>query len=128
MRARYVFAVRFRLEPQRAVTTDPSTFQTRMYRPADGPGEPGWRFFRDTLWRGDVADDEHVRRLTEEALEVPIISVEYRAFETDEEYLDRLREAIAADLPEFKDDTVESVLSKYFGSSIEVRPDWTDEV
>ncbi|MFB6134748.1 MAG: LWR-salt protein [Halanaeroarchaeum sp.] len=125
MRARYAFAVRFRLEPRQGVSTEPSTFQTRMYRPADEPGEPGWRFFRDTLWRGDAADDEHVRRLTEAALDVPIVSVEYRAFETDETYLERLRRPIAADLPEFKADDVDSVLTKYFGSTIEIRPDWT---
>lgn len=55
-----------------------------MYRKADEPGEPGWRFFRDNLWRGSIAEADHFRSLTEAALGVAVLSVEYRAFETDE--------------------------------------------
>ena len=121
MWGRYVFAVVFRLEPQRSVSLSPNEFETRMYRDADDPGEPGWRFFRDNLWRGSLGDPDHFRSLTEDALGVPVLSVEYRAFETDEEYLEALREAIADDLEAFKDDAVDGVLNKYFGSSIEVQ-------
>jgi hypothetical protein len=121
MEARYAFAVTFRLEPTRDVSVDPDAFETRMYREADDPGDPGWRFFRDNLWRGDLADADHFRTLTEEALGVTVLSVEYRAFETDEASLERLRTAIGDDLAAFKADTVDAVLNKYFGSSIEVR-------
>ena len=121
MWGRYVFAVVFRLEPERAVSLSPNEFETRMYRDADDPGEPGWRFFRDNLWRGSLEAADHFRSLTEDALDVTVLSVEYRAFETDEEYLESLREAITADLEAFKDDAVDAVLNKYFGSSIEVR-------
>lgn len=121
MDARYVFAVTVRIEPGRGLSVDPNTVDLRMIRPADEPGDPGWRFFRDNLWRGDIADDAHFRKLTEEALELTVLAVEFRAFETDEEYLAALREAIADDLAAFKDDSVDAVVNKYFGSRIEVR-------
>ncbi|MFB6125517.1 MAG: LWR-salt protein [Halanaeroarchaeum sp.] len=121
MDARYVFAVTFRLSPTADVSLEPSAFETRLSRPADDPGETGWRFFRDNLWRGDLADRDHFRSLTEDALGVTVLDVEYRAFVTDQEYLAALRDAVADDLEAFKDDSVAAVLSKYFGSSIEVR-------
>ncbi|MFC4550863.1 MULTISPECIES: LWR-salt protein [Halorussus] len=121
MDARYVFAVRFRLEPAaEGVSVDPAEFETRLYREADPPGEDGWRFFRDNLWRGEVNDKRHFRELTEEALGVAVTGVEYRALETDEEYLEALKDEIAADLESFKADSVSEVLNKYLGSSLEV--------
>ncbi|MFC3477221.1 LWR-salt protein [Halobacterium litoreum] len=120
MDAAYVFAVRFRLDPSRDVRVEPRVFETTLRRPADPPGEPGWLFFRDNLWRGDLADPESFRDLTSEALGVPVESVEFRAFETDREYDDALREEIAADLAPFKADSVSEVVSKYLGSSVEV--------
>ncbi|KZN25396.1 hypothetical protein A4G99_02550 [Haladaptatus sp. R4] len=121
MDARYVFAVRFRLEPDvSGVSLEPQEFETRLFRRADPPGEDGWRFFRDNLWRGDVGDERYFRKLTSEALGVPVTSVEYRAFETDEEYYDALKAEIAADLATFKADSVSEVISKYLGSSVEV--------
>ncbi|UWG48719.1 Uncharacterized protein HSRCO_2455 [Halanaeroarchaeum sp. HSR-CO] len=121
MWARYRFAVTFRLDPARDVSLDPDSFETSMTRAADDPGEPGWRFFRDTLWRGELADPAHFSALTESALGVTVLSVDYRAFETDEEYRLALRAAIEDDLPSFKDDSVDAVLNKYFGSTTEVR-------
>lgn len=121
MWARYAFSVEFRLETPPDVSIEPATFETRLYRAATDPGEPGWRFFRDNLWRGELADRDHFRNLSEDALDVTVLSVDYRAFETDEEYLGALREAIEADLPAFRDESVDAVLNKYFGSSIEVR-------
>jgi len=56
MDAAYVFAVRFRLDPDRGVAVDPATFETRLRRPDDDPGEARWPFFRDNFWRGDLAD------------------------------------------------------------------------
>ncbi|WP_435099449.1 LWR-salt protein [Halarchaeum sp. P4] len=122
MEGRYVFAVRFRLEPAaRDVSLEPNSFETRLYRDADEPGEEGWRFFRDNLWRGELADDAHFRDLTAEALDVTVLSVEYRSFEVDEEYRTAFREAIADDLEAFRADTVDEVVNKYLGSSLEVQ-------
>lgn len=121
MDARYLFRVRFRLEPTRGVSVDPREFETRLTRAADEPGTDGWLFFRDNLWRGDLADERHFRELTEEALGVPVVSVSYRAFETDDAYLNALEDEIAADLAPFNADSVDEVLSKYLGSSIELR-------
>ncbi|WP_435175509.1 LWR-salt protein [Halorussus sp. AFM4] len=122
MDASYVFAVRFRLDPAaEGVSLSPNEFETRFRREADPPGEEGWLFFRDNLWRGEINDDRHFRRLVEEALGVTVLSVEYRAFETDEEYLDALKDAVRDDLAEFNADSVSEVLNKYLGSSLEVR-------
>ena len=119
--ARYVFTVRFRLVPTTPdVSTDPRTFETTLYREADQPGEPGWLFFRDNLWRGNVGDHEHFRTLTEEALDVPVDSVSFSELRTTETYLDELKAAIADDLETFNADSVEEVLTKYLGSSIHV--------
>ncbi|MFB6095576.1 MAG: LWR-salt protein [Halodesulfurarchaeum sp.] len=121
MEARYVFAVQFRLEPEDGVVVEPDTFETRLFRPADSPGTPGWRFFRDNLWRGELADAAHFRDLTEEVLSVPVDWVEFRALETDEAYLEALRSAIREDLPSFKAESVSAVLNKYLGSRLEVK-------
>ena len=121
MDARYLFRVRFRLEPTGGVRVEPREFETRLSSPADEPGTEGWLFFRDNLWRGDLGDEAHFRSLAEEALDVPVVSVSYRAFETDREYLDALEDAIADELDLFNADSVDEVLSKYLGSSIEVR-------
>ncbi|MFC4447870.1 LWR-salt protein [Halorussus aquaticus] len=121
MDARYVFAVRFRLEPEtEGVSVGPDEFETRLYRAADPPGEDGWLFFRNNLWRGEINDDRHFRRLAEEELGVTVVSAEYRALETDEEYLTALKDEIRDDLATFKADSVSEVLNKYLGSSLEV--------
>ncbi|WP_227353462.1 LWR-salt protein [Haladaptatus salinisoli] len=121
MDARYVFAVRFRLDPTSAdIALEPREFETRLSRRADPPGEDGWLFFRDNLWRGNIGDDRYFRELTSEALGVPVTNVEYRAFETDEEYYDALKAEIRDNLAEFKADSVSEVVSKYLGSSVEV--------
>ncbi|WP_232686153.1 LWR-salt protein [Halobacterium zhouii] len=121
MNARYVFAVRFRLEPTSGVSVDPATFETRLFRPADPPGEPGWLFFRDNLWRGDLADPEHFRGLAADALGVPVESVEYRAFEMEREHRAAFEDAVAANLDSFNADSATEAVSKYLGSSLEVR-------
>lgn len=121
MWARYVFSIAFRLEPGGGVSVDPDAFETRLFHEAAEPTEPGWRFFRDNLWRGEIADEEHFRSLVEAALGVAVLDADYRAFETDDDYIGALREAIAADLPSFNDDSVDAVLNKYLASSIEIR-------
>jgi hypothetical protein len=120
--ARYVFGVRFRLHPTvDGVSVDPQTFETTLFRAADPPGEDGWLFFRDNLWRGNLADPDYFRALTEDALDVPVTHVDFRELQTTEAYLDDLKAAIEADLDLFNAATVSEVLSKYLGSSIHVR-------
>ncbi len=118
--SRYVFSIWFGLDPERDVRVNPTTFETTAYREADPPGDAGWLFFRDNLWRGELNSPEHFRELTEEALGVSIERIEYRRFEASPEEYAALKEAIAAALGEFNADSTDEVLSKYFGSSIEV--------
>lgn len=127
MSGRYVFAVRFRLAPERGVRVDPARFETTLYRDADDPDEDGWLFFRDNLWRGELNSPGHFRGLTEEALGVPVERVEYRRFEVSETGYEALRAAIADELERFNADSVDAVVNKYFGSSLEVLRDGWDE-
>jgi hypothetical protein len=142
MDAAYVFRVRLRLDPRaEGVRLDPATFETTMERAAEPPGEAGWLFFRDNLWRGAVNEPEHARNLAREALiggtsrrrptgedePVTVDSVEFRELRTDREYLDALEGAIANELATGRGtfgnaDGVEAVLRNYLGSSIHVRP------
>ena len=120
----YVFRVRFRLEPHVSnVSVDPATFETTLFRAADQPGEGGWRFSRDNLWRGEVNDPTYLRDQVEETLGVPVESVTFSELRTDEAYLSALEAAIASDLDSFRADDVSDVLTKYFGSSIRVLDD-----
>ena len=120
MDARYAFSVRFRLTPTGEVWIEPDTFETRLYRPADPPGQPGWLFFRDNLWRGELADPGHIRDLVDDIVAPELQSVEYRALETDEAYLESLEDEIEANLAEFNAESVTAVVRTYLGSSIEV--------
>ncbi|MFB6130857.1 MAG: LWR-salt protein [Salinigranum sp.] len=119
MDAAYVFRVRFRLEPE-GVRVDPETFDTVVRYPAPDPGEEGWLFFRDVLWRGEVNDEGHLRERASEWLGVPATAVSFSELRTDEAHLDALKAAIAADLDAFNADDVTEVLHKYFGSSMRV--------
>lgn len=122
--AKYVFKVRFRLEPSVVgIRADPAAFETTVYRRADPPGEAGWLFFRDNCWHGELNDPDYFRELTEEALGVTVQSVDFRELQTDEAYLDALRDEIAENLYLFNADDVSEVLSKYLGSSIRVESD-----
>jgi len=118
--ARYVFRVTVRFDPEPGYRADPDTFETVLSRVADPPGGDGWLFFRDTLWRGELGDAAHGRRIAEDALGVPVESVTFSELRTSEAYLDELKAAIAADLDLFNADTVSEVLNKYLGSSIHV--------
>ena len=118
--AHYVFAVRFRLEPDDGITIEPTVFETRLSRRAEPPGEAGWLFFRDHLWHGALNDPEHARERFGRALGVTVVDAEFRGLHTDEAYLDSLREAVAANLGLFNAETVDGALSKYLGSSIQV--------
>ena len=121
MDARYAFRARVRLEPRDDdVTLDPATFETRCSLEAADPGEEGWLFFRDTLWRGEIGDDEYGRRLFTEKLGVEVESVEFAALHTDEEYFEALKAEIERDLEPFRAENVDEVISKYLGSSVMV--------
>jgi len=121
MDASYVFRVRFTLSPRRA-RIDPDVFETVLRIPAPRPGEEGWLLFRDALWRGEANDEEHVRTLCADRLPagVEVSSATFAEFETDEAYLDALRDAVGDDLAAFRADSVREALHKYFGSSIRV--------
>ena len=121
--AGYVFRVRFRLDPStQGVSVSPNRFETTLYREADQPGEEGWLFFRDHLWRGEIGEPEYFRELTEDALGVTVTSVSFSELRTDESYLRRLEAEIGESLEAFRAESVEETLSKYLGSSIRVVP------
>jgi len=120
VRARYVFRVTVRLEPAPGYRAEPAEFETVLSRAADPPGEDGWLFFRDTLWRGELGDAAHGRRLAEDALGVPVQSVSFSELRTSQAYLDELKAAVADDLGAFNADSVSEALQKYLGSSIRV--------
>ncbi|WP_254535581.1 LWR-salt protein [Halomarina litorea] len=141
--AAYVFRVRFRLDPAASgVSLSPNTFETTLERAADPPGEEGWLFFRDNLWRGEANDATHVRDLAEEALGgrgartrptgegsgITVESVSFSELRTSEAYLDALEAAIGdeldADGGTFGNArSADEVLKNYLGSSIHVRPE-----
>ncbi|MFB6121838.1 MAG: LWR-salt protein [Haloferacaceae archaeon] len=119
MDAAYVFRVRFRLDPQ-GVRVDPAAFETVLRKPAPDPGEDGWTFFRDALWRGEVADEAHLRERFADVLGVAVTDVTFSELEADQEYLDALDDAIEADLDAFNANGVREARHKYLGSSIRV--------
>lgn len=120
--AEYVFAVRLRLSPSDpTVRLDPAAVETTLFKRAAPPGEDGWLFFRDNLWRGEVNDHDHTCELAEEMLGVDVESVEFRELRTDEAYYEALQDAIDGNLELFNADDVPEVLTKYLGSRIHVR-------
>lgn len=123
MEARYRFRVEFRLVPIPGVSVEPAEFETQVRYRAEPPGDEGWLFFRDHLWRGQISSPEHMRSVMGDALDVAVTAVEFRAFETDPAYLDALESAIEAELAAFRADDVDEVVSKYFGSRLEVQPE-----
>lgn len=118
--AAYVFTVRFRLDPDEGIRAEPDTFETTVSREAATPGEAGWLFFRDHLWRGALTDPGHARERFERRLGVTVAHVEFRGLHTDAAHLETLREAVAANLDLFNAETVDGALTKYLGSSIQV--------
>lgn len=119
--AAYVFRVTVRLDPaESGVWTEPDTFETTVFRAADPPGEPGWLYFRDNLWRGECGDAAHMRAVAEDALGTAVDAVSFRELRTSQAYLDDLRAAVADDLATFNAETVDEALTKYLGSSIHV--------
>jgi len=122
MNASYVFRVRFRLDPPTA-SVDPDSFETVLRIPAEPPGADGWLFFQHHLWRGNVADDDHMRQVASDRLGVAVESVSFSELATDKPSLTALKTEIETDLDRFNADSVEEVLHQHFGSSIHVRDD-----
>jgi len=121
MEAAYVFRVAVRLRTAPGVRADPATFETVLERDAPEPGEPGWLFFRDHLWRGEAADPDHLRELAADWLGgVGVERASFSELRTDEAYLDALRAAVADDLAAFNADSPRAALHDYLGSSMRV--------
>ena len=140
MEAAYVFHVEFRLAPE-GVRVSPDGFETTMEVPAPAPpsvseppaepergpasgvapDSPDWRFFRDRLWRGEIGDPDRFRSVASDWLGVEVTDVAFRELRTDEAYLGALREAVAANLDDFRADSVDDALHKYLGCSVHVR-------
>lgn len=119
--AAYVFRVRFRLDPaDPSVSLSPAAFETTVRKRAAPPGEDGWLFFRDNLWRGEVNDEAHLRELAERSLGVPVESVEFAELRCEEAYLDALNAEIRRNLDLFRAADAAEVLTKYLGSSVRV--------
>lgn len=120
--AEYVFKVQLYLSPSDPdIRLEPAGVETTLFKAAAPPGEDGWLFFRDNLWRGEVNDHDHMRQLAEETLGIEVRSVEFRELRTDDTYYDALQSEIANDLDVFKANDVGEVLKKYLGSRIHVR-------
>lgn len=121
MEGRFAFAVELRLEPDTsAVRLEPTVVETRCLLAAPEPGEDGWLFFRDTLWRGEIGDEDHVRSLLADHIGLPVESASFRGFHVDEAYREALETEIAEDLAAFRADSVTEVIHKYLGSTLEV--------
>lgn len=127
MDAAYVFTVTFELGPTSKPDdpapprVEPNRFETTVELPAAVPGDPGWKLFRDRLWRGEVGDDPSFRRFHADRLGVDVVAVSFRELRTDEAYLSALRSAVREDLAAFNAADVDEALHKYLGSSIHVR-------
>ena len=120
--AEYVFRVVLRLSPpDPAVRVEPETVEVSMFERAAQPGEEGWLFFRDNLWRGEVNDPENLRRHAEESFGTEVHSIEFRELRTDEPYLEALKDEIDENLELFRADDVAEAITKYLGSRVHVR-------
>lgn len=120
MQANYVFRVTIQIAPP-AAHLDPDRFETVCRLPAARPGTDGWLFFQHNLWRGDVADSDHMRSLLTDNLGVDVIEATFSELETDAAYRAALGAEIETDLSRFNADSVEEVLHQHLGSSIHVR-------
>jgi hypothetical protein len=119
--AAYAFRVEFRLEADvDGVWADPDRFETVVYRTADPPGEPGWLFFRDNCWRGELSDAAGFRGVVQDAFAVTVSTVEFSELQTTAAYFAELKATIGENLSLFNAESTTAVLSKYLGSSIRV--------
>jgi hypothetical protein len=118
---RYVFRVRFRLDPS-VVEIDPDSFEAVVRYPAAPPGDEAgeWRFFEEWLWRGDLTDERRFGPVVEEWLSVPVSSVRFSELVVDEAYLDAWTDAVAAEVDRYRADSVREVRHNHLGSSVRV--------
>ncbi|QLD84254.1 LWR-salt protein [Natronomonas halophila] len=120
--AAYLFTVQLYLDAEAPdVWLDPAITETTMHKAAAEPGEEGWMFFRDNLWRGEINNYEHTRRLAEEALGMEVRSIEFRELRASEAYYEDLQAEIGEHLDAFKADDAAEVVKKYLGSRVHVR-------
>lgn len=120
--AEYVFSIRARItaaDPD--VRVEPAVVETTLFKRAPRPGDDGWLFFRDHLWRGEINDEAPVRALATDALDLDVDAVSFRELRTDETYYEALKDEIAANLELFNATDVAEVVNKYLGSSVHVR-------
>ena len=120
MRGAYVFRVTVRLGGADDVTVTPDAVETVVEVDAAPPGEEGWLRFRDTLWRGDVADERHARELAASWVTAPVVDVSFSELRLDGAYREALRDAIAAHPEAFGGDDPRDVLHRHLGSSLRV--------
>ncbi|WP_255149082.1 LWR-salt protein [Halorarius halobius] len=119
--AAYVFRVRFRVDSSDPdVSLEPATFETVLRKRAAPPGDEGWLFFRDNLWRGEVNDERHLRETASETLGVEVASVSFSELTCDAEYLAALNAEIEANLGLFNAGNAEEVVRNYLGSSVRI--------
>lgn len=117
----YLFNVQFRVSPSdSAVSLSPETFETTMAKRAPPPGEDGWLFFRDNLWRGEANNEAHLRDLASETLGVTVESVSFIELRCTGAYFAQLKADIRSDLTPFRADSASEVIKKYLGSSVRV--------
>ncbi|MEF8808550.1 LWR-salt protein [Natronomonas sp.] len=120
--AEYLFKVQLYLDAEAPdVWLDPAITETTMHKAAAEPGEDGWMFFRDNLWRGEINNYDHTRRLAEEALGMEVRSIEFRELRASEAYYEALQDEIGDHLDAFKADDAAEVVKKYLGSRVHVR-------
>ena len=120
MQANYVFRVTIQIDPP-AARFDPDIFETVCRLPAATPGADGWLFFQHNLWRGDVADADHMRALLTDTVGAEVIQASFSELETDAAYRAALESEIETDLSRFNADSVKAVLHQHLGSSIHIR-------
>ena len=119
--AEYVFSVRIDLSPaDPELRLEPTTVETTLFKTAADPGETGWLFFRDNLWRGAVNDPEHLCESAEDALGQAVHEVEFRELRAEAAYVEALKTEIADSLELFNADDTAEVLKKYLGSRVHV--------
>ncbi|WP_254840750.1 LWR-salt protein [Natronomonas marina] len=119
--AEYVFSVRVDLSPDDPdLRLDPATVETTLFRRAADPGEDGWLFFRDNLWRGEVNDPDYLRQSAAAALDADVVSIEFRELRTEAAYFEALKAEIADDLALFRAEDAAEVVKKYLGSRVHV--------
>jgi hypothetical protein len=115
----YVFRVRFELDVEPGVRTDPREFETVVTRDSLDPDDDGWPFFQSWLWHGELTDAVRFREEMSSWLGAPVVDVSFSELRVTPAEREALAAAVAAD-ERFGDDSVREVLHRHLGSSIRV--------